>query len=95
MLQYAELSNWAMRRLAVLRITLAGNRRYNDGVGIPVPRIILQNQNRPVTSLFRKRQTSPRIKGRHRKRQTSPRIKGRHLKETVAHRDGGQLFCST
>ena len=29
------------------------------------------------------------------KRQTSPRIKGRHLKETVAHRDGGQLFCST
>ena len=82
MLQYAELSNWAMRRLAVLRITLAGNRRYNDGVGIPVPRIILQNQNRPVTSLFRKRQTSPRIKGRH-------------LKETVAHRDGGQLFCST
>ena len=30
-----------------------------------------------------------------RKRQTSPRIKGRHLKETVAHRDGGQLFCST
>ena len=27
-----------------------------------------------------------------RKRQTSPRIKGRHLKETVAHRDGGQLF---
>ena len=53
MLQYAELSNRAMRRLAVLRITLAGNRRYNDGVGIPVPRIILQNQNRPVTSLFR------------------------------------------
>ena len=27
-----------------------------------------------------------------RKRQTSPRIKGRHLKETVAHWDGGQLF---
>ena len=27
-----------------------------------------------------------------RKRQTSPRIKGRHLKETVAHRDGGLLF---
>ena len=26
------------------------------------------------------------------KRQTSPRIKGRHLKETVAHRDGGLLF---
>ena len=53
MLQYAELSNRAMRRLAVLHITLAGNRRYNDGVGIPVPRIILQDQNRPVTSLFR------------------------------------------
>ena len=31
-------------------------------------------------------------KGMHRKRQTSPRIKGRHLKETVAHRDGGLLF---
>ena len=27
-----------------------------------------------------------------RKRQTSPRIKGRHLKETVAHWDGGLLF---
>ena len=36
--------------------------------------------------------TLPGKYGKFRKRQTSPRIKGRQLKETVAHRDGGLLF---